>query len=255
MMTKITLISVLVLLSVMMFAHRIYNQFRKQNLFSQSLLTKIGTAHFIFIFLLYLIFFTHPFWFWMSAFVSIALIPGIVFLVTIFHQQQFYSEFLRFVSVMILKMQMGHSFTSSMEQALAMESWKQKGLLVEIQGNVVFSQQIKILGTGPFSSFISKVIHEFHLIYSNQHQAIDRLCKFRKNLQSEIFFRRRSRQIWSYFAYQLALLSFIYLALFIFIVREYGFSGFKDAFYLSFALYFLGILSLFLILRGKKWLI
>lgn len=253
MITKITLISVLVLMSVLMFVHRIYNRIREQNLFPNSLLTKIGTAHFVFIFLLYFIFFLNPFHFWMCAFVSVALVPAIVFVVTIILQQHFYSEFLRFVSVVILKMQMGHSFVSSMEQALATETWRQKGLLSEIHRNVVFSQQVKIYKSGPFNSFVGKVVHEFHLIYFNQHQAIDRLCNFRKNLQAELFFRRRSRQIWTYFAYQLALLSFIYFALFIFIVREYGFFQFKTAFYYSFSLYFFGIVSLYFIIRGKKW--
>ncbi len=252
-MMKISFVSALILLSVLLFVNRIYYHFKKQHIFPLKMLTKIGTIHFAFLFLIYLIFFFQPFWFWILSILSIIIIPVLIFILKKIQQQHFYSEFLRFLSLMILKMQMGLSFRSAFEQSLGGYSWRQQALLSQIYENVVFSPQVKLEKTGLFGRFIDAAVNELHLIHEHQHQAIDRLCNFRKNLESVQFFRRRSRQIWFYFAYQLGLLSFIYFGLLIYISREYGFSSFFNVYFASFSLYFLGITTVFLIARGKKW--
>lgn len=252
-MVNITLISLLILMSVLLFVNRIYHQFKKQHFFSRETLTKIGTVHVFFVFVLYINYFSQPFWLWFFSFTSIIVVPLVVFIFIKLHQQQFYSDFLRFLSVLILKMQMGLSFRSAIERSLEEESWRHGYLLQHIYDNVVFSQQGKCQKTGPFGRFIRRVVSEFSLVHFNQHQAIDRLCKFRKNLQEELFFRRKSRQIWLYFGYQLGLLTVIYLAIFSFIVQEYGFLKFKIVFLLSLVSYFLGIFFVYIIGRRKEW--
>ena len=253
MMTNFNFISFLIFLSGLFFVHQIYRIFQERHALGSQILTKIGTIHIIFIFSLYFFFFRKPFWFWISVFLSLLLIPAFLFLIKKIHQQQFLSEFLRFVSMVLLKMQMGNCFQTAIEYCLGSETWKHRPLLVAIHGNVVFSQQTFLKNTGSFPAFLNKIIQEFQFIQDNQHQAVDRLCNFRDNLREELFFRRKSRQIWYYFGYQWLLLTGIYFIILFFIINQYGFLPFINVFLLSFGLYFLGGLTLYLLGRNKKW--
>lgn len=252
-MFKITLLSLCILLSVLLFVLRIFYHYKKQHIFPLKIMTKIGTFHVVLIFILYVFYFSQPFWFLIYCFVTLFAFPIFIYLFTKFLQHHFYSEFLRFLSGVILKMQMGYSFTSAMESCLGQSSWLNHGLLVHIYENVVFSQQEVCQNTGPFSRFINKMVCEFRLVHQNQHLAIDRLCKIQKNLQNHLFFRRKSRQIWSYFGYQIGILSFIYFGLILYVVSHFGFSKFQNIFLLSFGFYSLGVLFLYFLVRGKKW--
>ena len=183
------------------------------------------------------------------------LIPTSLFLITKIHQQTFTSEFLRFVSMILLKMEMGESFQTAMERCLVSEKWTQKKLLTAIHENVVFSQQVFMEKSGTFPSFLNRIIQEFQFIQNNQHQAIDRLSRFQDSLQVDLFFRRKSRQIWYHFGYQWLLLTGIYVLILFFIINQYGFLPFINVFLLSFTLYFLGVFSLYYLGRNKKWVI
>ena len=241
------------MMSVLLFVNRIYHQLKKQHLLPIKTLTKIGTLHVFFVFSLYIFYFSTPFSLWYYSFVSITLIPLLVLIVTKFYQQQFYGDFLRFLSMLILKMQIGHSFKGAIEAVIEDGQWIQRSLLIHIYENVVFTQKEELSNSGPFARFIGQIVEEFIRVQNNQHQAIDRLCNFRKKMQSELFFRRRSRQIWIYFGNQLLLLSGIYLLIFIYVLKEYGFQKFSNVFLVSFALYFLGCITVYIIGRTKKW--
>lgn len=252
---KNTFVSLLILMFVLMFVDRIFGHYKKQHIFPLKLMTNFGKLYFIFIIVLYFNTFLTPFWFWIVCFASILVFPFLIFFTAQFHQHQFYSEFLRFLSVVILGMQRGQSFSSAFEVSLRGNSWKQDQLLKGIFENVVFSQQEPVAKTGQFGLFIQQIHEELTLVQSNQHLAIDRLCNFQKNLRDRIIFRQRSRQIWMYFGYQIGLLSLIYFGLFAFIFIEYGFFQFKKSFFISFLFYSLGILATIYIGKKKKWLI
>lgn len=252
-MINLTIVSVLIMLSVLLFVNRIYYQLKKQHLLPEKTLTKIGTLHLVFVFSLYIFYFSKPFSLWIYSFLSITIIPFFILLITKFYQQQFYGEFLRFLSMLILKMQIGNSFRSAMETVIQEGGWRQRSLLVHIYENVVFTQQEEVGNSGPFARFISQIVEEFIRVQNNQHQAIDRLCNFRKKMQSEQFFRRRSRQIWIYFGNQLVLLSVIYLLIFVYVLKHYGFQKFSQVFMVSFGLYSIGCFVVYILGRSKKW--
>jgi hypothetical protein len=150
-------------------------------------------------------------------------------------------------------MQQGSGFMSSLQGVLRSGNWKQRRIFLRIIENVAFSQQEPVGFSGPFSRFIDEINQEFLQVKNNQHQGIDRLCNFRKNLRDRLIFRQKSGQIWRFFSFQLGILSFIYVGIFIFVVREYGFSSFQKQFFLSFLFYFLGVLCVVFLARGKKW--
>lgn len=247
------LLSLLILMSVLVFVNRIYFEYKKQHFFSLKMMTKIGTFYFVFLIALYFYFLKQVFWFWLLSMVSIIVFPLLIFFLRKFHQQQFYSEFLRFLSMVILSMQRGMSLGAAMESSLRLGNWKQGQLLRGIYEDVVFSQQETVADTSQFSQYIRQIGLELSRVNQHQHQAIDRLCNFRKNLRDRLIFRQKSRQIWFYFFYQVGVLSLIYLLILSFIVSEYGFFNFANSILLSFCLFGLGVLVTFYIGRNKKW--
>lgn len=248
-----SMLSFLIFVFVFVFVTRIFGQLRKQEIFSLKIMTNFGTFHFIFYFSLYFYLFDQPFWFWFFSFSSFLLFPLFIFLFGQFQQNQFYSEFLRFLSMVILAMRRGLSFTAAMEVSLRGNNWKQGQLLRMIYENVVFSQQEPVVKSGLFGQIIHQIHVQFRSLHNDPHRAIDRLCNFRKNLSERLNFRQKSRQIWSYFGFQLGLLSFIYFGLLVFVLLEYPFTAIKKPILLSNFFYFLGIGAVILIGRMKQW--
>ena len=252
-MVTIAFISLCILMSVLWFVVRIFYHFKKQQILPLKLMTKIGTFYSLFIFALYFYNFQNPFQFWLLGFGSLLPVPFFLFCFLRFHQNKFYGDFLRFLSSLILSMKGGLSFSRSMEKALERGNWKQRQLLQRIYEHVVFSQQKPTAHGGAFGQFLNQVLFEFTMVNENQHLAIDRLCKFRKNLMERSIFRQKSGQIWGYFFYQMGILTLIYLVIFIFVVQQYGFWAFKKSFCLSFLFYFSGTLFTFFVVGRKKW--
>ena len=248
-----SLLSILIFLFVIAFVNRIFGHFKKHHVFPLKMMTKFGTFYLFLLIALFFYFFTQPFWFWILCFVTSLLFPLIIFLVIQFHQHQFYGEFLRFLSMVILGMRRGRSFSSAMEVSIRGADWRQGQLLTRIYENVVFSQQEPVVKKGLFGQTINQIHSQMKSLHEDPHQAIDRLCNFRKNFRDRLTFRQKSRQIWTYFGFQLGLLSLIYFALFAFVVLEYGFFQFKGSFFLSIFFYVLGVVLTFCIARFKKW--
>ncbi len=253
MMLMNSLLSFLIFVFVFTFVNRIFGHFKRQHVFPLKMMTKFGTFYFIYLITAYFYFFKQPFWFWLHCFLSLIIIPILFFLLLRFHQQQFYSEFVRFLSMVILGMRRGLSYSAAMEVSIRGGDWKQGQLLEKIYENVVFSQQEPVVKKGLFGQIIHQIHIQLRALHEDPHQAIDRLCNFRKNLCDRLSFRQKSRQIWAYFGFQLGLLSFIYVSLFGFVVYQYGFFAFKTSFLLSFLFYFLGISTVVVLARSKKW--
>lgn len=241
------------MMSVLLFVKRIYRILATQKVFNNSLLTKIGTFHFLFLFLLFIKFFSVPFSFLTLSLCTIFIFPILLFVISKIHQQHFHSEFLRFLSLIIIKMQMGLSFVSAVEQSIQSNDWRYGRIFQQIFENVVFSQQKKLGQQGHLGLFIERIVNEFKMIHQHQHQAIDRLCNFRQQLHGETFFRRRSGQIWFYFFYQVGILSVIYVTIFTYVLLNHSFLKFKTPILLSVLLFLGGIFFVFIIVRLKKW--
>lgn len=248
-----SLISLFIVVSALLFVNRIYSKIKKQHIFIRKLMTKIGTFHFIFLFLIYFFYFSKPFQIWFSIFLSLIILPLIIFLLTKIHQRQFHSEFLRFLSLLIIKMQMGSAFRTAFEKCLVEETWKQASFFGHIYENVVFSQQKVLPKAGGFGSFIAEILQEFAYAQTYSHQSIDRLCNFRDQLLDDQFFRRRSSEIWMHFALQLVVLSIIYWGIFVYVCWNYGFQKYFSIFSVSLSFYFLGVFILQYLIRRKVW--
>ncbi len=252
-MFKNILISLCIFMSVLVFVYRIYLHYFRQHFFSMKFMTKIGTFHFVFLLILYLKFFEETFFLWLCGISSLIILPSVFFIFLKIHQKQFHSEFVRFLSLTILSMQQGYGFTSAFQRILQTGNWKQRRVFQHIFDNVAFSQQEKLSYTGPFGVFIDEIREQFVEVKNNQHQGIERLFNFRKNLRDRLIFRQKSRQIWTFFLFQLGILSVIYVGIFIFVVHEYGFFEFKKQFLLSFLFYFCGVAVVIFLAKGKKW--
>jgi hypothetical protein len=253
MMIKTSLLSLVILLSGLVFAHRIQQKIKTQKVFSNAFMTKIGTFYFSLFIFIFIHTFHSPFLLWMTLFTLFTVIPISLFLLNKIHQQHFHGEFLRFLSVVTMKMQTGYSFRSSFVHSRQVFPWKYDHIYGSILDNVVFSQQENRAATGPWGGILGRIQNEMVAIDQHQHQAIDRLCKFRKNFQDQLFFRRKSRQIWLYFAYQLGLLSIIYWPLMIYVATHYEISAIKNVLLLSLVLYLLGVFVVIYISQRQQW--
>lgn len=252
-MIKTNLFSLLIFLSVLCFAHRIFQIFRQKKLLEKKLLTKIGTLQICFLFLSYQQFFLRPFHLWISSILVLCFVPIVIFVIRKNQQRQFQSEFLRFLSQLVLQMQMGHSWQTSFQKTLRENTWRQGFLLQQIYENVAFSPQADFGKSGPFAEFLKRIRNELIYVHKHQHLAIDRLCNLQKNLRTEFYFRRKSGQIWTYFAYQLGLLSVLFWGIFIFTLFHQGWKEHSEVFLVSFLFYGMGFLIVFIMLKGKKW--
>ena len=238
-----------------MFINRIFSIYKKQHFFTLKNMTKIGTFYFVLLIVLYFKFFLEPFWFFIATLSALFVFPIIILVVVKFHQHQFHSEFLRFLSVVILRMHRGEGFLMASHGSLESEIWKQDHLLKSLVDNVTFSQQKYGQYTGLFGQLLYEIQSEFRDVRNNQHQAIDRLCNLRKNLRDRFIFRQKSRQIWGFFLYQTGILSLIYIGIFIYIIQEVGFYEHQKVIFLSFIFYFAGLISIYFLAKGKKWAI
>ena len=216
-------------------------------------MTKIGTFYCFFVFLIFFSYFKEPFHLWLILSLSFFVFPLSFFLLKKHRQQQFYSEFLRFLSLVILKMKMGMAFRSAYEGALSTSQWKFRGLLASLLENVVFSPQKTVVHGSQFTLFLNEIIKEFSFFDSHPHFAIDGLKNFQERLAKRTFFRRRSRQIYYQMGGQLVVLSLIYLCVFSFVVYEFGWRKNMGVFLFSFSLYLAGAITFYFVGRRKQW--
>lgn len=252
-MTANFLFSLLIVLSVQVFVTRILYRDKRTLLFSREIMTKIGTFYCFFVFLIFFSYFKQPFHLWFILLLSFFVFPISFFFLKKYRQQQFCSEFLRFLSLLILKMKMGMAFRSSYESTLSESQWKFRSLLASLLENVVFSPHETVANGSHFTHFLNEIIKEFSFFDSHPHFAIDGLKNFQERLVKRTFFRRRSRQIYYQMGGQLVVLSIIYVSVFAFVVFEFGWRRNIYIFILSGSLYLGGSLIFYLTGRRKQW--
>ena len=240
-------------MSATVFVHRIYFFRLNKTVFSSENMTKIGTLHCIFLFIIFFHFFSHTFHFWAFTVLSFLIFPISLFLLIKSRQSQFYSEFLRFLSMVILRMQMGSGFRTAWEECLDQGQWRQERLLHGIYSNVVFSPQELPVQRGYFHEFINKIIEELREVRSSPHQGLDRLQKFRDDLVQDLFFRQKSRSVWRHMMSQWFLLSLFNGLIAFYVGTHFGWQQNKNIFLMSFAFYLFGVALLLIQMRRKKW--
>ena len=216
-------------------------------------MTKIGTFYF-FIFIALMFFFNQtPLYLFVLQFFAHLSLPIVFFLLKKNLQSQFQSEFVRFCSLLIIKMKMGYGFRPAYESILVESWWKHRPLLVDLLENVSFSPQKKTKGGGGFQGFLGQCQEVFCNIDKHPSSAVSQLEEFKNHLLITAKFRHRSRQIWSQIVTQLLFVSLIYWLLMIYIVIEFTFSRHFKVIICSLIFYFCGFVLLLRMRKVPDW--
>ena len=216
-------------------------------------MTKIGTFYLCFSFLILFFLFLFPFYIFTLHFLFLFLMLLAFVQIKKVLQTQFCKEFLRFSSLLLIKMKMGMSFRSAYKATLDHAAWKHWPLHQEIFENVVFSQQSLGDCGGFFDSFLFQCEAVFRKVDSNPGGAIEQLETFRNELLRREKFRRRSMQIWGQIAAQGVVVLSIYIVFFTYTLWTYDFGEHRLAILTSLVLLVLGILSLFSMRKVPYW--
>lgn len=242
-------LSLIIIASGLIFAHRIAREYvDHQQLIAKSTLTKIGTAYFALIMFAILFLRSHA-TLWLAVFT-----PHVMFVLAMFSLRTlrfmaFRETFAATLTRLILKMKSGRGFREAYSDVIAESAPQMREKLSEIRDLVVFSQQ-----HAPSTSiFVAQVIREFRIVDQQPHAALKRLQTLRERIQCENEFRRKSGQVLKQIRAQSILLSGLYVAVLIFVCRQFGAVHNARLILASLALFISGLAWIWLGGRSWKW--
>lgn len=163
-------------------------------------------------------------------------------------RHQFQQNLVNFIDEVILLMMTGKSFRDSF---LHLTTNSQHFFHVKLR---------ELFAVGNFQTQFANSKHKeliqiaelVQSIEKNPHKSIDKLRAFRRQLHWAISFKRKSKLATTQIRAQAMILSFLYLALFVFVAHSQG-SQMNSVFLPSLILFLLGLISLFLLGRRQKW--
>ncbi|HVK62748.1 MAG TPA: hypothetical protein VM432_14420 [Bdellovibrionales bacterium] len=233
-----------------MFAIRIARHFVDQHLFRKSEMTKIGTAYFASVIALSWMFSQSHFAIWLIVFMPLALIAVMLEILVSGRARAFRSEFGDILSFVILKMKSGHSFRVSFSEVIKECDEKHRSILSEIASVVAFSQQEN---RRRFDPFITEMVDELTAIDRQPHAAARRLEILRERLKVENEFRRRSGQVLSRIRAQSLVMTFLFIAVLMFMSLKFGFRDNANVIFIAGFLFACGGIWMWLGGRNMKW--
>lgn len=240
------LIVFLILIFGFFTADRILHEVVGQNILTKKQMTKFGTAY-VLVIVSFSFFTSSILVLWMLSFT-----PQLVFWIFIaflkrYRSQKFEERFEEILGLMILKMKSGKAFRSAFSEVISESPYGIQRILIDIRDVVVFSQQKNSV---KLSAFIKLILIEFVQADQAPHAALKRLVSFRDRLKIQTDFRRKSGQVMQQIRIQSLILSGVYFALFIFVIKRFGFESNHQMILLSVSLFLTGIAFIFY--RGNK---
>ncbi len=240
------LIVFLILIFGFFTADRILHEVVGQNILTKKQMTKFGTAY-VLVIVSFSFFTSSILVLWMLSFT-----PQLVFWIFIaflkrYRSQKFEERFEEILGLMILKMKSGKAFRSAFSEVISESPYGIQRILIDIRDVVVFSQ---LKNSVKLSAFIKLILIEFVQADQAPHAALKRLVSFRDRLKIQTDFRRKSGQVMQQIRIQSLILSGVYFALFIFVIKRFGFESNHQMILLSVSLFLTGIAFIFY--RGNK---
>lgn len=230
-------------------ALRILDEVIGQNILSRKQMTKFGTAYFLIC--IALSFFTHDYFvLWAICFAPHFIFSIFILLLKHMRRKKFEEHFEEILNMIILKMKSQKSFRNSFSEVITESATSTQRILIDIRDVVVFSQQNKSI---ILSAFTQKIILEFVLADQAPHAALKRLIQFRDRLKIQTDFRRKSGQVLQQIRAQSFILTAIYLALLVFVLKRFGFETNQRIIFLSLSFFIIGLGVIFYGGHKLKW--
>ncbi len=245
------LLALITLMSGFLFACRISDVVVERKWIARGHMTKIGTAYFLAL-IASAAAFAHssPLLLWACAFAPFACLSLAFALVRARRSRAFRSRFREALTLILLRMKAGKSFRLALAEAIEDTDPRWRPMFVEIRELVVFSQQTEARA---MPEFHRALVTELRAADTTPHAAIRRLENFRDRIRIEDDFRHRSGQVLRQIRAQSALLAGLYIAVFAFVARQFGWQEHVRLLFASACLFLTGLAWIWLGGRRIKW--
>lgn len=154
-----------------------------------------------------------------------------------------------FLDSVILGLQTGKSFRSSCRLAVDAQTGWVKIQLHEVIESLAGSEH----SVAAKSLLVKSFIDDLKFVDQSQSRCVEQLRALRAHHKMMESFRRRSGQVTQQIKMQAIIVTALYLALFVFVIRHFGFAAHKNLILGSAAAFVIGLLVIFHFGRRLKW--
>ena len=214
-------------------------------------MTNFGTAYVVLIIAISFLT-SHFFVLWILSFAPHLLFSLFIAFLKAHRRKKFEERFEETLGLIIMKMKSGKAFRNAFSEVISESPREIQRILIDIRDVVVFSQQNN---SEHLSRFVQTIILEFIQADLAPHSALKRLSSFRDRLKIQADFRRKSGQVMQQIRIQSLILSGVYFALFIFVIKSFGFESNHQMILSSFLFFGIGLLFIFYKGNKIKWTI
>lgn len=232
------------------FVNRTYKKQIEKGILSRNLLTKWVFATVVVSFFVLFKFSGSDFAYWICFSAAICTLQVTIFVTRTRRESKFREEFLNFMDRMVLQMQSGRSFRSSLHFSNETTQKFFKPKLEKIIENVLFAKKHI---SGVKNEFISEILEEFILIDQVPHRSLQRLIAFRHRLKTQDDIRRRSGQKQRQLRTQSYILTFLYVASLIFLHVHFDLKKSLAIVAISFGFFVMGTFQIFRMGKKNLW--
>ncbi|WII72733.1 hypothetical protein QJS83_02470 [Bdellovibrio sp. 22V] len=159
------------------------------------------------------------------------------------------SALIPLLDCVILGLQTGKSFRSSLHAAIDMQSGWQRLQLVELFESLHVTQKEIAVESALLKDFREELIE----IDRSQNRCVEQVRALRRELKMHEDFRRRSGQVTQQIKMQAIIVTALYLALFSFVIVQFGFVAHRFLILFSFFVFSAGLIWIFSVGRRLQW--
>lgn len=159
------------------------------------------------------------------------------------------SALIPFLDCVILGLQTGKSFRLSLFSAVDMQSGWVHHQLKEVIESLQMSETV----TAVKSALLKDLQRELVEIDRSQTRCVEQVKALRRELKMQEDFRRRSGQVTQQIKMQAIIVTALYLALFSFVIMQFGFQEHRFLILMSLLIFLGGLLWIFSVGRRMRW--
>lgn len=150
---------------------------------------------------------------------------------------------------LILGLQTGKSFRSSLHSAIEMQTGWVRHQLMEVCDSLQMSKNVIAVKSALLKDFREELLE----IDRSQARCVEQVRALRRHLKMQEDFRRRSGQVTQQIKMQAIIVTALYFALLLFVIMQFGFNPHRSLIFWSAIIFFVGLFWIFLMGRRLKW--
>lgn len=230
------------------FAHRILGS-SLQKIGLSNLHTRIFLVLAALMITFFIILAPHPslLWFFIGTFlILLRLLPNFF---SRYQEKLIHAHTLRLLDHLILNVQSGQSLRAS----LMLLSRQEPSLLRISWQNLAHALAVENSSSSLKSATLKSLFDELSRIEKSQAKCAEQLRSFRRNLKTLEDFRRRSGQVSLQIRMQAAISTLLFVGLLLFMITQFGFYQHQSLILAAGSLFFIGVVTVFVIGRRLQW--